>query len=426
MAALLSICDQHGRCGAPVRVVNPCTAEKHGHYGIANPIFVQPLIAVQVRQSEGAIIRRRPAAVIPLFAQDVKNRRGGLYAEAHAAPRLIPRSEKENTEMYSQMPLKMTLSLLALTIGAGGLYARAADPSSGARGDGSEGAIKVIPLAHADATDLADVVRSITPHCNVGVDLRTNSLAISGQKSDVRQSVALIEQLDKADGADAMTTEVFRLRKLPDRRFLHAAVSQRADVAVDRDTKLMVARGSKRDVEQVRRVIDSLIESVEGDKGAYPTRVQLSFYFIQARTQPDPDAPDGSPLPEPLKPVAESLAGHGFQNAAMLASLLVHTKLDSHFELEGKASPGSDVIDIELGGTASSGSHPNSVDLALEANLVAIERTSAGEWHRKLLLFQIETEIHTRYEQYVVLAASPSIAQTFDADALVVYAKPTG
>lgn len=301
-----------------------------------------------------------------------------------------------------------------------------------------------VPLKHAEANDVAQLVGSVLVEpCRIAVDASTNSLIIAGPPGAVERAQQTVALLDVAA----------EKREAPRRQFIEVptGVSKEllnaASMLLGRESRVASADGTLIVVgpEEDQKAVAELVERVtagRASRGGESQPVQIAFYVLET-TLGDAKAdrtPGGTPLPQSLAAVGQSLAEAGFGNPRLVAPLLVHTSTDGQrFQVSG-ASP--DAPELLIKGSVGPGPTPQSVRLEVEAG---VERDTPQNifnqpqqpQRMRRGVFSLNTAITLPWNDYVVLAASPSDATEPTGFALVVQvttptaaaakpAKPTG
>ncbi|MCK4659519.1 MAG: hypothetical protein KAV82_08355 [Phycisphaerae bacterium] len=146
---------------------------------------------------------------------------------------------------------------------------------------------KVVHLKHMNADEAAALVKEVTGSCRAGFDLTTNTVVIAGPHDVVEMAVNTLMQLDTDDAArERECSAMIRLEDPPDDLFLlmRSLMFGRIRFAFAEDACMLVLRGSCDQIEEVRRLMQSLEEAAEEAESAAEAGaggLQVSFYFIQ-------------------------------------------------------------------------------------------------------------------------------------------------
>lgn len=274
--------------------------------------------------------------------------------------------------------------------------------------------VLTIAVKHAEAMNVAKLLSEVTPGpVRVAVDASTNTLVLSGPSAAVERAIQTVALLDVPNEKAA-----------PQRRFI--AVPQGVSKELLSAAMMLLGRGSRVSSvdntlvvfgpEADQQAVAELVERVTADReprAAEGRPVQIAFYLLEAALS-DAKAdrtPGGAALPGALAPVAQSLAEAGFSNARLIAPLIVHTSTaGQRFRVTG-ASP--EATELEIKGLVSGGPTPQTVRLEVDASVrraVPLSPDSRGQGlpQRMLNVFNLDTTITLPWNEYVVLAASPS------------------
>jgi hypothetical protein len=280
-----------------------------------------------------------------------------------------------------------------------------------ARRDGQRQAaqriVKVFPLQHTEATEIANVVGR-TVNGQLSVDPRTNSLIVSADENSLQQVEALLKQLDRpaTDTAERMTTQYIPLGFHAHPDLLNAARAAASErMRLSAIGNLLQVVGTDRDITSVRELVEHVTRS---NQARTTGGVQLTFYFLQTSMGAG-DSKGGEDLPPALSSVVKALGENGFQNARMLAPLIVHANtMGEPFQIRGACAPDREVsVNGRIQPSSSAGG-----GIMLQVSAVIEDRklgvNPGGPMGERITKpFTLETSIATRIGDYVVLAASP-------------------
>jgi len=264
---------------------------------------------------------------------------------------------------------------------------------------------KVVPIAHADARNIADAIATLG--LPVAVTAAGPQMLIlqgpQAQVSRVIEDVVGPMETPQTRVEGAIKPVFIPLSRAPNKDFyeLLETVAPRTPstrVAVDRANRLLVIRGGESQVEAVRRLVSEL------DRPAQTAMITAYFLkgFIEDRTA------EGS-LPSDLAPIAETLSKSGVHGATLLAPLIVKTKTGEHFSSDGHLQPpgSASTFKFEVEGRLDIG-----VNGDVELQIRGMVTKPRGE--KTQLIFAVETTVQTRTGSYVILAAAPGTTNEGD------------
>ncbi len=279
---------------------------------------------------------------------------------------------------------------------------------------------RFIPLKEAPAEEIGQVVqRVMRDSLRVAVDSRTNALILSAEPDALALAQELIVQLDTTTLAAAPVLRHFLLR---DERaageFAQSIMSLLSPATrVVRIGSNVTLRGTAEDVQLVENLLKEY-----GLAGAAtgPRSLAVTLFVLRTVT---PAATPAQPLPPSLAPVVQALNESGFATFELLAPFRVTSELDAgpgrgaEFELKAAAAG---ELRAMLRGSARPAADGSGASVSV---LIGLERAANGQ-NPPRSVFELETQIHARFGEYVVLAAAPSRDADADSIALVLRIDP--
>jgi hypothetical protein len=326
------------------------------------------------------------------------------------------------------------------------------------RGQQPKGVTMVIPIKNRPAADALSVAQGLVldkmrSKLIAVPDTQSNSIIAQGTREDLEELSKFLMTYDVPAGepASAATETVLlqptyrRATELLD--LLKPVSSRAASISIDPERQTIVVHGPKSQVQTISEVFERLDQPQPS--------LGLSFYFITSggpvfQTLEVPkgamkgrDADDkatekkqvkvsvvspsllpgavlmAQPLPKELEPVVAELADKGFEQAALLAAVVVRTEASAKFNASG-ALAGSAGVGLNVSGRASLEKDKKLAHLQIQANVTGEKlRSPKGQ---RFALFEVETAVTAPLGDYVILASAPSGAGTGESIAVVLRA----
>jgi hypothetical protein len=278
---------------------------------------------------------------------------------------------------------------------------------------------RLVELAHANAHAVKVALKELGLR-TAAASTDDNRLLLHGTQDAIDKATALIEQLDvPGAGGSKSVTELIQLDHYPHDDLVHllqAVVPRgRAEFAVDRLNRLLVARAGESDLSTIRRLVETLDRQ--------PQSLTVHLFFIRGTIGGATDAP-AEGFPAGLKPVAETLTRNGFGAPSLVAPMIVATDEGESFESQSRFQTtdadgaAADRLDFFVRGHARLQSATGVVQLRIEAAMQGDYTTGHGA--AAVANFEVDTTIAAKLGSFVILAASPSSTAQGDAIALAV------
>jgi hypothetical protein len=196
----------------------------------------------------------------------------------------LPRRQKASLEMETTIVnQKRMFRYVWCFFPLAALTAAAAAQESGAP---PEMARRVYRLTHGDANDASQMLGSVLPQCRTGVDIRSNSIVVSGPAQDVESALKLIAELDVPVPPESEAdSRIIQLHGQPPAEFpsLLETLLGRTRFAFDARSGILILRNpTPGQVEQVQRLLGQ-IEDADRGRVAFEEETRgltATFYFV--------------------------------------------------------------------------------------------------------------------------------------------------
>jgi hypothetical protein len=291
--------------------------------------------------------------------------------------------------------------------------------------------VRIVPLARVEAEKAAAVVSQLfykkPGEVVVAFDSRTNSVIATAEAATLDRIESFLKDFDQQKQREdtGLATLYMQLGDVARARDVlnSSRMLVRPDTVVTALEDLLVVRGAAQDVESVRELVDRLRASAEAEANR-PQVVDIGFYFLA--TRPREAAAKGGPAglhptPESLKSVVAALGEAGFESAGLLGAMTVRTSTDGQkFEVSGSSR---EIRSIRVAGEVHAGATAGALKLVLAttlATLKPVDVSVGGPSQQQMQeVFELNTTITARADEYMVLASSPSATSDLDSVALV-------
>jgi hypothetical protein len=190
--------------------------------------------------------------------------------------------------------------------------------------------------------------------------------------------------------------------------------SEELRLAIDTVNQRVVVTGTPDEIQMTRRFVEQL------DR---PDRaLALNFFFISGRARGGTYIDPGE-IPEPLIPIAETLAANGFGDLSLMAPVIVRVSDGKEFDSEAMlrlSTPDGKVelLSFDVKGHVRSDAETGRVKVRVAAGMYG--HPDPQRKRETSAQFELETTLVTEIGRYVVLAAAPSSTAGGDLVALVV------
>lgn len=282
--------------------------------------------------------------------------------------------------------------------------------------------VMVIPLQHMNAFDAVGVAKSIyadesrylnedeLSNCVIIADEQSNCVIIQSDSDTIRAVKELLTTLDvpRKQGEKVQTKmEYLQVKSYPLEKLALLAQqvvpAQGLRIAMDTFNGQLVVNGRAEDVDAVR----NLVKSVDRPREA----VTLTVYFLHGEL--GSEAPTSDPfVKRQLTSVAEELADHQIGDLSLLAPIVLRSNVGDYFSYE--TSPTQREINegerhartpsqfqCELNGKLTGQASGDGVTLQLEAQLLDPTTSFMDR-------FQLENTVDVKFDEFLVITATPS------------------
>jgi hypothetical protein len=270
--------------------------------------------------------------------------------------------------------------------------------------------VMVIPLQHMNAYDAVEVVSDTYAgeYWNLSADEQTNCVIIRSDSDTIRAVKELLTTLDvpRKQGEKVQTKmEYFQVKSYPLEKLALLAQqvvpAQGLRIAMDKFNGQLVVNGRAEDVDAVR----NLVKSVDRPREA----VTLTVYFLHGEL--GSEAPTSDPfVKRQLTSVAEELADHQIGDLSLLAPIVIRSNVGDYFSYEtsptqrdvgrGESRMPSQ-FQCELSGMLTGQASGDGVTLQLEAQLLDPTTSFMDR-------FQLENTVDVKFDEFLVITATPS------------------